>query len=219
MCRKKHLKLYFERSFINLKSLKRIFFIPILFSGVVLPAMLAVSLKKYGAGEKFLVDTKSYCLMILPAAVSFWSIFSMKNYVGEIGAEVLYVCRNRIKIFDFAVLLFYGMINMCIPFAFTCIITKEAVPIFIAVICVSVFLVGISFFLLYSTKSLTTVIMTDLLYVMGSITLGGYYTFFPFYVTADAITYLTVAEFYLPIFSLGIVFFILGVKRNRCSCI
>lgn len=219
MCRKKHLGLLLQRSVLNLKALRKAAFIPVALADVLLPILLAVSFKRYGTGEHFLLDVKNYCFMLLPAAVSFASIFSMKNYVGEIGEEVLYVCRNRVKILDFAVLLLLGSVNTVIPGALICFVTTEAIPVLIAVMCVSVFLVGLSYFLLYVTKSLTAVIMTALLYVIISLMLGGYYTVFPFYVISDTVTYSAVLRFYVPILIFGVVFSFFGIIKNRKSFI
>lgn len=219
MCRKKYLGLLLQRSVLNLKALRKAVFIPVALADVLLPMLLAISFKRYGTGEHFLVDVKSYCFMLLPAAISFTSIFSMKNYVGEIGEEVLYVCRNRVKIFDFAALLLLGAVNIVIPGVLICVVTCEAIPVLIAVMCVSVFLVGMSYFLLYMTKSVTAVIMIALLYVIISLMLGGYYTVFPFYVISDTVTYSAVLRFYVPLLILGIIFSFFGMMKNRKSFI
>ena len=98
MCNKKHLILSIQRSILNLKNLRFLFFIPILLMDVILPILLINSYKTNGVSEEFLVDIQQYCFMILPISSICWSIFSMKDYVGEIGSEILYISYNKIKI-------------------------------------------------------------------------------------------------------------------------
>ena len=82
MCNKKHLILSIQRSILNLKNLRFLFFIPILLMDVILPILLINSYKTNGVSEEFLVDIQQYCFMILPISSICWSIFSMKDYVG-----------------------------------------------------------------------------------------------------------------------------------------
>ena len=218
MCNKKYLILSIQRSILNLKNLGFLFFVPIILMDIVLPILLINSYKANSVSEEFLVDIRQYCFMILPISSICWSIFSMKDYVGEIGAEILYISNNKVKIMDFALLLFYSFINIFIIASIVCSIMNTAIPIFIAVILISIFLFGISYFLLFYTKSLTMVIMADLLYIISSLILGGHYTIFPLYVITQ-ITYSNLCYFYLPLGIFGIILCVLGIRKNKYNCI
>ena len=218
MCNKKYLILSIQRSILNLKNLGFLCFIPILLMDILLPILLINSYKNNGVSENFLVDIRQYCFMILPISSIGWSIFSMKDYVGEIGAEILYISNNKVKIMDFALLLLYSFINIFVIAAIVCSIMNTAIPIFIAVILISIFLFGISYFLLFYTKSLTMVIMADLLYIISSLILGGRYTIFPLYVITQ-ITYSNLCYFYLPLGIIGVILCVFGIRKNKYSCI
>ena len=218
MCNKKHLILSIQRSILNLKNLRFLFFIPILLMDVILPILLINSYKTNGVSEEFLVDIQQYCFMILPISSICWSIFSMKDYVGEIGSEILYISYNKIKINDFLLLLIYAFFNMSIIAVITCCVINTALPIFISTPLISIFLFGLSYFLLFYTKSLTIVIMIDLLYIISSLILGGRYTIFPLYVI-NQVTYTNLCCFYLPLGIIGVFLCILGIKKNKHSCI
>ena len=143
MCNKKHLILSIQRSILNLKNLRFLFFIPILLMDVILPILLINSYKTNGVSEEFLVDIQQYCFMILPISSICWSIFSMKDYVGEIGSEILYISYNKIKINDFLLLLIYAFFNMSIIAVITCCVINTALPIFISIFLISIFLFGL----------------------------------------------------------------------------
>ena len=218
MCNKKNLIFSIQRSILNLKNLKFLFFIPILLIDIILPILLIISYRTNGVSEEFLIDIRQYCFMILPIASICWSVFSMKDYVGEIGTEILYISNNKVKIVDFFLLLFYSFINIFIIALIVCYTINTAIPIFIAIILISIFLFGLSYCLLYYTKSLTIVIMVDLLYIISSLILGGRYTIFPLYVL-NQITYSNLCYFYLPLGIIGIFLCGLGIERNKYNCI
>lgn len=218
MCNKKHLMPLIQRSILNLKNLGFLFFVPIILMDVILPVLLINSYKANSISEEFLVDIRQYCFLILPISSIYWSIFSMKDYVGEIGTEILYISSNKVKLMDFVLLLFYSFMNIFIIALIVCNIMHTAIPIFIAVILISIFLFGISYFLLFYTKSLTIVIMADLLYIISSLILGGRYIIFPLYVI-NQITYTNLCSFYLPLGIIGIIFCVFGIRKNKYSCI
>lgn len=216
---KKDIVLLLQRSIFHLKTLRVLFFLPIVLMDVLLPILIISSYKSNGAGEMFLVDTKNYCLSILPLSSIFWSVFAMKDYVGEIGVETLFISKHKIKLLDFAILLIYQLINILIIAGIVFTIQKETLPIFIAVFAASLFLFGLSYCLLFYSKSLTIVIMVDVLYIIASLSVNGVITLFPLYIVNDFITYSNLLSFYLPLGAIGVVLCGLGVIKNRNSCI
>ncbi len=222
MRNKEYLTELFERSKLHINNLKIIIVIPILLIDIVFPYMVykAYLLNMPDGYEYFLDYILDAAMELLPIASIILCVFSMKDYVGETGVEILYVSRSKVKLPDFFLLVLYPLIDIIVVGVFVCWVAPDAVLIFLAVICIAVFMFGLAYFLLYYTKSLTAVILAELLYIFLSILISNvsFYEVFPFY----GFRFVSVYEFsifYIPLFIDGILLSILGVRKNKLQCI
>ncbi len=218
MRRKEYIASEFRRSLLHLKSIGIFLLIPVILADVLLPVLLYLVYTKDG-GYWFYIYANEYSLPILPLAVMLPCLLSMKDYVGEVGVEILYINRNRVKVVDFLLLYLYALADLFIIAVFVCRLDVLIIPCFAAIAMTTVFLFGLAYFLLYYTKSLTAVIMTEVLYIILSLILSSQgQEFFPFY--AKSVVYSNdLLTLYLPIAVIGIILCLLGIRKNKRSCI
>lgn len=218
MCNKGNIKATFKRSLLHLKNLKFFILIPIILLDVILPILFKMVYNTYGA-EDFYIFANEIGMPIIPISTVLICLLSMKDYVGEIGVEILYVNKNRVKVWDFLLLLIYPLINVAIIAVIVGIIDPMTIPMFAAMALTSVFLFGLGYFLLYYLKSLTAVIMIELLYIVVSLILyASGRDFFPMYAKSSIYSD-DLLPYYLPLAVIGIILCILGVIKNKKRCI
>lgn len=100
---KKSLKLLFERSIFHLKSLKIIFWIPLVILNVFLPIMNYLQYKTSGFGELLYLNIIQYAQMFIPFCSVWWVIFIARQYVETDGNELYFVTKAKSKIGDYLI--------------------------------------------------------------------------------------------------------------------
>lgn len=103
----------FRLTFLNLKSMKFIYFVPLVFLFIVIPFFVKnyTAVHGYGYHTKFLVFSEME--RYIPFMASWWIIFGLREYVEGEGRELLRVYKNSL-ISDFFVIFTWYIIHVFI---------------------------------------------------------------------------------------------------------
>lgn len=218
---KKYLKFLFLRLFYHLRSLKMLFWVPVVGMNVVVPLLNYRAFLKAGPDEMALLPLEFHQLMAVTAPVLcvWWAIFVMREYVESDGAEVLYVCHARHKIWDAMALFLLFLIDISILYAVYIHFFSEMWRSFCMILCVCVFIFGLSFVLIFLTKSVSITLMIILLYVIVSILFVEERNIFPFFSANSIAAPKLLKGFYLPLGASGLILSAGGIILNRRNII
>lgn len=213
----KHLKFLFLRLFYHLRSLKTLFWVPVAGLNVVAPLLNYRAFQKAGVEELALLPQEFHHLMAIAAPVLcvWWVIFVMREYVEADGAEVLYVCHARNKLWDVIALFLLFLVDLSVLYMVYIYLFAEMWRSFCMLLCVCVFLFGLSFLLMFLTKSVSITLMVVLLYVIASILFITQKNIFPFFSAAYIPAPKLLKSFYLPLAACGLFLSAGGMILNR----
>lgn len=214
---KKHLKFLLLRLFYHLRGLKAFFWIPLAGMNVVIPLLNYRAFLKAGPSEMALLPQEFHRLMAVAAPVLcvWWVIFALREYVEPDGTEALYVCPARNKLWDALALFLLFFADIGLVYAVYIHLFPEMRRSFCMILCVCVFVFGLSFFLMYATKSVSVTLMAVLLYVVVSVLFIEDKNIFPFFASNYIATAKLLKSFYLPLACGGILLSAGGMVLNQ----
>ena len=145
-----------------------------------------------------------------------WIVLPMQNYLEDDGCETLFVCKNKVKLADFIIVFLIFYINVAILFL-TYSFFADGIPlVFLALFMTSMFLFGLSYCMVFLTKSITITLMTDIIYLLLSVFISSTKNVFPLYIArSDGYTKQTVLSLHLPLAIFGILLTLVGVYFNK----
>lgn len=214
---KRDLKFLCLRLFYHLRGLKAMAWVTVAGMNVLVPLLNYRSYLKAGADELALLPQEFHQLMaaVAPVLCVWWVLFVLREYVESDGVEVLYVCPARQKIGDALVLFLLFLANMSVIYAVYIHLFPEMRRSFCMLICVCIFVFGLTFLLMFLTKSVTITLMVILLYVIVSILFIDAKHIFPFFSANSIATVKLLKEFYLPLACGGVLLTAGGVVLNQ----
>lgn len=213
------MKMFCNRFVLHLKSIKAMFFIPIVAVFVILPLMAYMAYKSENLD--FYLSTMGYIYILLPISSIIWSIFIMKEYVEGKGNELLYVTKNKIKFFDYFVpfIIFY-LLSFAVFFAFS-FVEKNFIYEYARFFFICLFYFSIAYFLSYFSKSTLISLMFLMAYTILDYLLGTSID------EANAVTEIFIyyrlspynTELFLsrsvPLLATAVIFIVFGVVLNK----
>lgn len=214
---KRDLKFLLLRLYYHLRGLKAMFWVPMAGMNVLIPLLNYRSFLKAGADELALLPQEFHRLMAVAAPVLcvWWVLFMLREYVEPDGSEVLFVCPARQKIGDALVLFLLFLANMSVIYAVYIRFFPEMRRSFRMLLCVCVFVFGLSFLLMFLTKSVTITLMVILLYVIVSILfMDDGKNIVPFFSANSIASLKLLKEYYLPLACGGILLSAGGMALN-----
>lgn len=213
---KEYLGLLFQRCYWNLKSLKLLFWIPVIVVNLVLPALNYVCYRQNGVGAYMQVDIVEKALLLLPFLSVWWVIFVLREYVEADGSEVLYVCRSRIKLVDALCPFLLYLFNITLLYSVYIAIFPDVMPLeYARMLCICAFFFGLTYFLVYFTKSITITLLVNLVYYIVSELVPMRQPVFPVYKVNGDVTPELFYKLYLPLLAAGVLLGTAGVLINR----
>lgn len=221
MSAKRNLKFLCLRLFYHLRGMKAMFWVPIAGLNILIPLLNYRSFLKAGSDEIAMLPQEFHRLMAIAAPVLcvWWVIFVLREYVEPDGAEALYVCPARNKLWDALALFLLFIVNTSLIYTVYIRLFSEMRRSFGMILCVCVFVFGLSFFLMYATKSVTVTLMAVLLYVVVSVLFIEDKNIFPFFDANRIATAKLLIDFYVPLAGGGLILSAGGMLFNhRKSC-
>lgn len=206
---KQHINIHIERVLLLLKAQRLFALIPVLFVNVINPAINTAIYLKYGAGDELNSSINQILPIFIPFFSCWWVIFCLKFFYEDKGAEILYVCSDKTKITDLALLfsfMIFGIVLSLIPYFF---VVEDFIILFVKLILICVFYFGLSYFVTTAFKSITPTLLTVITYILLNIISPFSKTTFPFYYSPDFPTNIFACE--IPLAFSGIILTAIGI--------
>lgn len=112
MCAQKNINLL-RQAYFHLKSLKLLYFVPIVGLFLLLPFLSVGHFLSFGRGENAFYQTFAEMQRYIPFLASWWVIFGLREYVEGDGKELLHVYKRSL-LPDFLLLFIWYMIHVCL---------------------------------------------------------------------------------------------------------
>lgn len=203
-----------KRLFLNLKIISYHAFIPFVFLYILIPILNYFEFKKYGVGEELYINILEYTQMLVPF-LSVWIIlFVFREYLESNGNEVLFIYNNKIKLIDMFLLFLFFIINLFVIYVFYIILFHNMFIEFAKMLCICFFYFGVTYSLLFATKSIPVTLMVLLIYTLYTLFYRIPNSIFNYYSTQAVSVELLISK-YIPLFIFGIGFTGLGVALNK----
>lgn len=211
---KKRIGLIFRRAGYHLRSIGFHSILPVLILDLLVPYMNYVEYRQSGPGDALYWSVLQYTQWLMPLFSVWWVIFTLREYVEAEGHELLYVCKNKCKIWDALILFGMMLLNEVLVFGVYGLfwmpaVFKEALRI----ICISVFYFGAAYFLTFLTRSLTAPLMALLLYTIANTIWMNQK--FPLYCTLQFLDGKQLSHTYLPLAGIGFILTGIGVLLSK----
>lgn len=166
MHNKEALGFLIERTALILRGIGKARWIPVLMIYLIIPAMNII----VAVGDGNIRDSIiSNCMLFYPALSVFWLILYFKEYIEGMGSELLYV-KNRIKIGE--VIMLYILYMICIAVSlivYGFFISDVILLLTLKIIIVSYFFYGLTYALVYITKSIILSCIPVIIFSLNSI--------------------------------------------------
>lgn len=214
----RNIKFLFKRAFYNLRSIKFMFWLPVLVLNVFIPIINYIDYKKYASTlplKEFEGILQYYIFLLVPFLCVWWVIFILREYVETDGCEILYVCRARNKFPEVFVAFALFMADVSLLYIGYMKIVPDMKYSYFAILCTCMFVFGITYFLMFATKMTAISLMVNLIYVIAGKMFVKQKMIFPLYFSPNPIREKQVLEFYLPLALVGCLFVFFGYLCNR----
>lgn len=163
MCIKKCIGSMLKKEFLLLKSLKLLFWVPIIALDVFLPLFALYQYRSENPSAEY--NIASMILIIVPLFSAWWSIFILREFLESPGNEVLF-SRKKVLLFEIslpfiiyvidAVAVLYGISNWF----------PKTVGMIKPLLIVILFLFALSYFIAFVSKSVTIALLINIVYVL-----------------------------------------------------
>lgn len=201
-------KKYLSITFIQLKTMGKLFYIPLICLFVVLPVIYILSYHAEGV-DGIATSTIIIGQILVPLFSAWWVLMVLREYVESDGNEILFVYGQKSQAVSVVLLWLFYVICTGIQYAFLSVKLPSAGLDFIHASLVSGLYVGFTYFFVYLTKSIAISFIPLLLYSVFCFMNPEIIGF------TSSISWFEIASKYLPQFLLGIFFFFLGHMFNK----
>lgn len=213
MLDKRNMKIIIQRFYLHLKGLRVNFILPILIADIFLPIVCMITYKSDKSNLLFSDTVIRFSVLLIPLCSVWWSIFINRYYIEGKGNELLYVCKNKIKLTDTLISFVVFYIIAIFQFLFYINIDNALMLEPLKLFVVSFFYYSLVQFFSFLTGSvaitLLSVVSCDLFSFLLSATSSS--TFFNIYNASKEIILLA----YLPLFIFSIALLIVSVILNK----
>lgn len=213
MRNKRNITLYFERIRLLLKALKWNAYVPVLFINVIIPLINLMIYLRKGVGNDLTTSINQLLQIFIPFLSCWWCIFIFRFFYEDHGAEILFVNSNRNKLIEILPLFLIMLIDIAITTFPYIWIVERFIFIFLRIILVCIFYLGISILVTMVTKSITPTLLILLVYTLANLLSPLQETVFPFYYAPEVSPNLLLCEIPLALF--GLVFIGISVFLSK----
>lgn len=148
---------FFERIYIHLKSIKILFFVPLVAVHIFLPIISIISY--HNKNLDFYMTVMEYSLIIMPISSVLWSLFILREYVEGKGNELLYVVKNKNIFLDCFVVFLLFYFTIVIHFLIYSLINKMFICEIIRLFAICLFFFELSILFVFLTHSVSLGLM------------------------------------------------------------
>lgn len=205
MLLKKHLAL----TFIRLRTTGKAGFVPLIVLFIVLPAILVInylSMRDVEALSSVMEVTQD---ILVPLLSLWWVLMVLREYIESDGNEILYVYAGKTQAGTVVILLVLYLVCAAVLMFGCALIYPLMVLEFFEVALNCILYVGVSYFLVFLTRSVAITFIPPLLYtglIFVDVSLIGF---------GPEITWTWILTSCVPRGLLGVVFFLFGWVLNR----
>lgn len=213
----------FSRLIYHLKSLGKLKLVPLIIIYILTPFMCYLNCRADLNVDKE-AALRSFQIQFITMEQSFlfffsvwWIIFILRDYIEADGNELLYVNKSRNKMIDLLYPYIFYLANVFILCTIVSLINGDLRYEFIRIVSISIFYVGMTYMVVYLTRSITITLMVNLVYTLVNISKEGADIIFPYYydVNNKPLTYGAYMSVCLPLLIVGIFMLIVGTILNK----
>lgn len=208
------MKLFIQRLYLHLKNMGGLVWVPVAVLDLLYPTLIYLSYRSIGLDEYLMMSIQNISYTYLPFFSVWYVIFALHEYIESDGNELLYVCKQKIRFADVAVLFVLYMINVTLYFVFFSFIFEGIWLAWLMLLCVCFMYFGMAYLLLYASGSVTMSIMVLLIYtliaVIGSADTENFLLYVISYSNVQAFVSMSV-----PQIVVGGVCCLIGIGMNR----
>lgn len=209
---KEYLSSFVRREILLLKSLKTMFWIPLILVDVFVP-VFAFYLYKTQEISSAGWQLQTVLSIIVPITSVWWPIFLFRVFIETKGNEIFFVMKKSVFAETFVPFLLFEINTFLIMSIFAKFfpLVNQLLPVLLPV---TFFLFGLAYFVSFLSGSVTITILINVVYILiNSVT----YTAKPIpfiYTSAIGVTDENVGVVLIPIAVVGIIFLTLGIILN-----
>ena len=199
--RKFKLKTYFY----FLKSINKLWIIPLIIINIIVPAVSFFLYKLKGTDAE--IEILNVLYIFLPISTIWISAFVSESFFSDKTKDVLFFYNNKKQFSTSALFYLLPMLNASVIMLLQFNHISDFLGMTIKIICISLFYYGTAMLVLLLSKSATMSILILILYVL----LNEFFSFdfFLFYKSYEALTISIFLVKYLPLILMGVLFVIL----------
>lgn len=193
------------------------FFVPLIAVDLLLPLIAVLSYKSERLD--FYETVMKYGMMIIPVSSIIWSLFSLKECIEGKGNELLFVGKNRMKLLDCIVLLALFYVTVVPQFIVYSLFADVFLGQMIRIFAICFFFLGVAYFLVVLTKSISLTLMCLIIYVIANMLISSR-SKLAFILYLDIEPYGRDAFFSqsLPLIVLSLALIFIGAVLNKRYC-
>ncbi|WP_195988484.1 hypothetical protein [Clostridium sp. D53t1_180928_C8] len=207
---KKDIKL----TYLDLKNLKKYYFLPIIIIFILIPILL--TLKYFAVRDMVIlkIDMINYTELFSAISSIWWIIMISRQYIEVDGNEILYVYK-KMRCIQVILLFVWYIFNISILFLGYSLFFENIIYEYIIILMQSVFFISISYMLIYVFKSVSISIMIILTYI---ISFSIFFKYNISYLNIFTVEEITMSEIILNkcmiILPISILSFLIGTYKN-----
>ncbi len=213
---KRYVKNLFFRTFLHLKSIGVLVYIPLIIINVILPLLTYLVYRQYGISSRLEISIQEYSQWLLPLACVWWPMFVMKEYIEGDGRELLYINKTSNRFLDLFLLFIISILNVALIFlVYTSLIPYMKYEyIRILIICFLYF--SIVYTIGFTTNSSAFTVLSVILYTLVNVYYGREQNKnILIYLSTQRLTMKSFISNYLPLLIMGIVLLIFCIIFNK----
>ena len=204
--------------FLSLKSTKFFYFIPLVVLYILIPLSNYSNIKLLGVETSYIVVMNT-AQRLIPILSVWWVFCLIREYIESDGNEVLYALRGKKQTNALSILMttLWYLLHVAVLYTIYSFLYENMAIEYIKIAIQSFFLVSLFYFVVYIFKSTSISFMMILIYYMMTMffsreTIFEKISIFSIY---EACTVELLLDKYLPIFSIGIIFFFLARTTEK----
>jgi len=192
-----------------LKSINKLWLIPILVINVIVP--LASYLLYISLGEGAVIYILDIIYLFLPVSSVWTSIFVSEVFFSEKAKDILFFYPNKKRVLISVLFYFFSALNEAIIVMLLFYVLSDWFGTAIKIICISVFFYGLSMLVLRMSKSTAMSLLITLLYSL--VNEFSYSNFILIYKTFGDLTMNNFLLQYLPLSLIGILLAVIAFSK------
>lgn len=150
-------------AYFHFKSLKLLYFVPLIFLFIILPFSTAGDINRYGIGEHTFFVTQINFQVYIPFMSIWWVVFGLREYVEGKGKELLFVYKKSM-VFDFFIIFIWYFIHVVFLFIMYAIFFHPFFDCLIIIFVQSLVFSSVTLFFMSALKTIAVPFLISIFY-------------------------------------------------------